>query len=147
MTATLNTNLELPLCIKVFFLCKNDFFFHCIESLLKEEGIVIVGTCKNQQLALEQYISSKADIIVMDGNWPSHGHNGVAVLTDFLDFNKELKVIVVTGFFEPTLAARMKESGAKGYFYRSNLQFEVIVACIKQVYLGNECFISNADCL
>lgn len=131
--------------IKVFFLCKNDRFFRLLEDLLNKEGIAIAGTCKEPQKAVEQFIKSKADVVVMDAHWSSFSYSLSAkqIMQRFLNHDENIKVIFITMHHEPKQIEDIKELGAKGYIYRNVSKFEKITNVIKQVFLGDAVYTSE----
>lgn len=131
--------------IKVFFLCKNNRFFSTLEDMLNKEGISIAGTCSEPQNALEHFIKSKADLVVMDANWSGYSYtmSSEQIMQRFLKHDENIKVIFVTLHFEPNQIEDIKRLGAKGYIYRNVSKFEKITNCIKQVFWGDAVYNSE----
>lgn len=131
--------------IKVFFLCKSNKFFSLLESMLNKDGIYIAGTCNEPQNAVEHFVKSKADLVVMDAHWSSQTYNlsSKQIMQRFLKHDENIKVIFVTLHFEPNQIEDIKQLGAKGYIYRNVSKFEKITNCIKQVFFGDAVFTSE----
>lgn len=128
--------------VKVFIVCKNDVFFRGIEHLFNAHCIVFSGICRDPDVALEQFDESGADMIIMDANWWAHrGYSAKQILDQFLTHNKHLKIMLVSTLYDPALIYYIKQSGAKGYFCRTTNGIEQITNCIRQVYLGQSCFL------
>lgn len=127
--------------IKIFLLCKNDLYLRTIEPILNENNISISGICKEPKEAVNQLTNNKADVIVMDANWGAYGFSGVDILNGFKKMDNSVKVILVTNSYEDKMAARAKELGAMGYFYRNVNSLKHITDCITSVYKGKDCFL------
>lgn len=129
--------------INIFSVCKNDVFLNAIANFLNKENIAIVGTCKQPtepQQAVKQFLTTNADIVVMDAHWNNYDFSGADLLKSFLEQDESIKVILVTNCFENI--DDLKTLGAKGYFYR-NTKGENIFDCIKTVYNGTAYFVPN----
>ena len=79
----------------------------------------------------------------MDAHWNCAGLSGITILQDFLRYDDGIKVIFVTACFEEILIDRIKEAGAKGYFYRNINNIKDVATCITNVYNGQHYFISK----
>ncbi|MEJ0103650.1 MAG: hypothetical protein WDO19_14335 [Bacteroidota bacterium] len=87
-------------------------------------------------------IYSQADLVVMDANW-GYNLSGITILKNFLNFNHAIKVIFVTAFFDAALIGKIKDAGAKGYFYRNvDNKIQQIANCITDVYNNKTFFIA-----
>lgn len=122
--------------INVFILCKNDFFFRTIERILNDGGICIAGICKKPQTAVEEFINSKADLVVMDANWPDYSLSGKEIVGNFLMNDINTKIIFVTAYYEPRSIQVLTKAGAKGYFFLTAVTIERITSCIENVFFG-----------
>ncbi|MCB0776799.1 MAG: response regulator transcription factor [Chitinophagaceae bacterium] len=129
--------------IKAFILCKNDLFFKAIESLLSNAGIENVCYCKEPFKAVVLFEYSKADVVIMDINWEYHGYAGFEILAIFLSYDKNIKVICVTTFFQHCIIEKLKLAGARGYFFRSPAGPDKMNKCIKDVHNGIDHFIEQ----
>ncbi len=122
--------------INVFVLCKNDFFFRAIERILNDGGIYIDCICKKPQTAVEDFINSKADLVVMDANWPDYSLSGKEIVGNFLLHDINTKIIFVTIYYEPHSIQILTKAGAKGYFFLTAVTIERITSCIENVFCG-----------
>jgi DNA-binding NarL/FixJ family response regulator len=132
--------------INLFAVCKNDVFILAIEQTLNEEGIFISGICKNHEQAVTQYTNSKPkpDIILLDADWTFHGTTGSLLLTNFLPIAKTTKIILTTTHYEEEMITELKKLNPHGYLYKNVNSIDSIVHCIKKVYAGKPCFLSEA---
>ncbi|MFT3750188.1 MAG: hypothetical protein QM768_17865 [Agriterribacter sp.] len=127
--------------VSIFLVCKNDFFFRNIMFLLENRGVILKGICLDPDTALEQFNNSGADIIIMDANWINRGYSGKQILEKLLTKNQHLKVVAVSSTYDNAQVYCLRKSGAKGYFARGSSGIDEITHCIKQVHLGQFCFL------
>jgi DNA-binding NarL/FixJ family response regulator len=120
--------------IKIFSVSKADYYIRIIEPLLNEHNIFVTGSRNLTKDALQFYKESGADIVLLDAHSGACSLTTKEILADFLSIDDSIKVILVTGFFDPVVASNYIEMGAKGYFYRNVQDIAVIVDCIKTVY-------------
>ena len=71
----LPVNLVMPMPIKIFALVKRTIYISAIEPFLRDNGIEIISTCSNSQLAIEYYKKVNADIVLMDVHWSDELNN------------------------------------------------------------------------
>jgi len=126
--------------IRIFIVCKNDFFSRSIEPILNEYNIAIAGTCMECKEAVDQFANCAADLVLLDANWINYDLSGTDILNNLLKFDSSAKVVFVTNSFEAGLEDRLRKFGAFGYFYRTVNDFEIIIDCITKVYHGEPYF-------
>ncbi len=93
---------------------------------------------KEPKNAVEHFKRSKADLVIMDANWTTsdYGITGKNIVTNFLNYDSDIKIICVTAFYEPTHILSLIDAGAKGYFYRNVGSIEKMASCIENVFSG-----------
>jgi DNA-binding NarL/FixJ family response regulator len=88
-----------------------------IASLLSiQEGIEIVGTAANGQEALEQAVSMKPDVILMDVRMPIM--DGVAATEQVLRQVPGCKILMLTTFDDEEYVIEALRKGASGYLLK-----------------------------
>lgn len=117
--------------MNLFWLTKNPIFPRSFERFLLEEGISIETVCIEPNNAVEQYIRSHADVVIMDFSWYSNEISGVNLLRIFQKADPGVKVIFVTSYFQDVVAAKFKMLGAAGYIHKNDLP-ENIITVIRQ---------------
>ena len=93
---------------------------------LKFYGFDIIGIAKNGTEAIDMYkqFSVKPDIIILDNKMP--GKNGIEIIKDILDINKNAKIVFAT-------ADRNTKKHAK----------ELGITCSKEKPFSNQRLIDN----
>ncbi len=77
----------------------------------------------------------KVDIVVMD--LMLHGVHGFELIKQIRHtVDKEVKIILISGFYEETLHKRALELGVKA-FLRKEVSYEELISCITNVAKGN----------
>ena len=87
--------------IRIFAIFKKTIYIGALEPFLRTNGIEVVATCSNLALAIDQYKTLRADIVMMDANWPEglHSLSGDSVIRQLKMVNPGVKIIAATSFF------------------------------------------------
>ncbi|MDQ4143775.1 MAG: response regulator transcription factor [Actinomycetota bacterium] len=85
-------------------------------SLLRLEGVDIVGTALNGAEAVELAAKLAPDVVVMDLKMPVM--DGIEATRLIKESNPSVQVIMHTAFDEPDLALKAKDVGAYGYLIK-----------------------------
>ena len=105
-----------------------------LRSLLElQADLEVVGEAENGQIAVEQAIALKPDVILMDVRMPVM--DGVAATEQIAQRQPNAKVLVLTTFDDDDYIARAMQKGAKGYLLKDTPSQEVAVA-IRAVHKG-----------
>jgi len=88
-----------------------------IASMLDiQEGVVVVGTAQNGQDAIEQAVSLKPDIVLMDIHMPVM--DGIAAAEKLRHQLPESQVVMLTTFDDESYIIRSLQAGACGYLLK-----------------------------
>jgi DNA-binding NarL/FixJ family response regulator len=104
-----------------------------LAALLEtHETFVVVAEAGDGDAAIEQVLSAKPDILVLDLNMPGKG--GLDVLPVVRKQAPEVKVLVLTGRDEDAYIMRALRAGAHGYMLKSAEESELLEAMEKVTY-------------
>lgn len=120
--------------IRIFGVCKNDLFLKMIDPMLNTWGISIAAITRTTNDAVQKFIESKADIVILDANWNYTSLSAKDILANFLNHDKSCKVVMITTFYDPKIEEQFFTLGAQGYIYRNVTSLDSIVECITSVY-------------
>jgi DNA-binding NarL/FixJ family response regulator len=116
-------------------------FLDGLKGILQESeefNIDIVGTATSGQELIRLVKLNKPHIVFLDLNMPKK--DGLAVLTEIKDWNKEIKVIVVSMYNESKIVKSALKGGCKGYvlkMYGKHELFAAIESVLSgEVYVG-----------
>ena len=84
-----------------------------IKNTLCKDGFVLAGEASNGLEALEQYKALKPDLVTMDIVMPQE--HGIDALKKIFEFDKNARVIVVSGLHQKSLLMEALEAGARDY--------------------------------
>lgn len=100
-----------------------------LSDLLKREDCKVT-VCATGEEALELLKKDTFDVVLLDIKLP--GISGLEVLKNIRDANKNLPVIMITGFgYNEDLICKSKEFGCSGYIGK-NMPVAQIIATFKQ---------------
>ena len=103
-------------------------------SLLSAKpDLEVVGEAENGQMAVEQALSLRPDVILMDIRMPVM--DGVAAIQTLTQQAPDIKVLVLTTFDEDEYVVRAMQQGAKGYLLKDTPS-EELAAAIRAVHKG-----------
>ena len=88
-----------------------------IASILDvQEGVVVVGTARNGQEAIDQALAFTPDIILMDIHMP--GMDGITATEKLRQQIPDSQVVMLTTFDDDTYIIRSLQAGACGYLLK-----------------------------
>lgn len=107
-----------------------------MKSLLSlEEDMEVVGLAKNGEEALEQVMTLKPDICIMDIEMPvKTGLDAAEALKD-----EECKIIILTTFARPGYFERARKAGVRGYLLKDS-PIEELVNSIRIIMEGRRIY-------
>ena len=97
------------------------------------KGIEVVGEAETGEDAIRLGKELKPQVVLMDVNMPGIG--GLEATRKLLQYDPEIKVIVVTVHAEAPFPTRLLEAGATGYLSK-DCGFEEIISAIRAVNEG-----------
>ena len=100
-----------------------------LSELLKKEGYE-TNACATGEETLELLKKENFDVVLLDIKLP--GISGLEVLKNIRDSNKDLPVVMITGFgYDEDLIAKTKQLGCSGYIGK-NMPISQIITTFKQ---------------
>jgi DNA-binding NarL/FixJ family response regulator len=89
-----------------------------LATVLRQEGeFEIVAECGDGHTACAACLELKPDLVILDVQLP--GLNGVSVLKRFLRHLKATRVLIFSGFPNPSLVHELLQAGAHGFVEKS----------------------------
>jgi len=105
-----------------------------IASMLDvQEGVVVVGTAKNGQDAIEQAVSLKPDIVLMDIHMPIM--DGIAATEKLRRQLPDSQVVMLTTFDDESYIIRSLQAGACGYLLK-DIPVDDLAQAVKLAHTG-----------
>lgn len=104
-----------------------------ISYLQSHEDIIIVGEAADGDIALEQVLSNKPDLLLLDLNMPTRG--GLEVLPEIRQQAPDVKVLVLTGRDDDHYIMRALRGGANGYVLKTSDEANLLDS-IRKVMAG-----------
>lgn len=113
--------------IKVLLVDDQSIVREGLRSLLQAKpDLEIVGEAENGQVAVEQALNLRPDVVLMDVRMPVM--DGVAATRQLREQAPEIKVLVLTTFDDDEYVSQAMHSGAKGYLLKDTPSEEVAQA-------------------
>ena len=91
--------------------------------LEKNPRFHVIADCANGQMALEQILTLRPDIMLVDINMSPM--NGFAITKSVLDILPSIRIIGLSVHNQPKYALRMMELGAKGFLTKTSTLEEI----------------------
>jgi serine/threonine protein kinase/DNA-binding CsgD family transcriptional regulator len=104
-----------------------------VSYLQSNEDIIIVGEASDGDIALEQTLANKPDLLLLDLNMPSRG--GLEILPEIRKQAPDVKVLVLTGRDDDHYIMRALRSGAHGYVLKTSDEANLLDS-IRKVMAG-----------
>ena len=123
--------------IRIFLADDHQIFIEGVKTVLMDNNATnceIVGEANCGSDLLKQIKKSKADLLLLDMNMPDM--DGLEVLTKIRDYDKHLRIIILTMYDEAKIVKSAFKSGVDGYILKGNGVQELYKA-IDEVMLGN----------
>ncbi|MBD0381375.1 response regulator [Paenibacillus sedimenti] len=105
-----------------------------LSTLLKlEQGIQVIGTAVDGEDAYLQALEKRPDVVLMDIRMP--GTDGVEGTRKIKQAMTDVKVLILSTFYDNDLLMRALEEGASGYLLKE-MPSEAIASGIRTVHSG-----------
>lgn len=114
---------------KVLIVDDAVFMRNMIKDILESEGFEIAGEASNGVEAIEQYKTTKPDVVTMDIVMPLK--NGIEALKGIKDLDSNAKVIMVSALGQESLVMEALEAGAFDFITKP-FKKEKVIATIKK---------------
>lgn len=117
----------MPPKIRVLIADDHRLFAEALEAILAAEPeIEVVGRARDGEEAVEQALTLKPDVILMDIAMP--GVDGVEATKRIRKKDRKACVLMLTGSNSRTDVARAREAGAAGYVTKDRIAAQLIEA-------------------
>lgn len=116
--------------IKVLVVDDHPVIHDGLKSILREDGIEIVGNAMDGTQVIEVFEKTRPNVILMDVRMP--GQDGLATLEKLRESQSDARVIIYSSYDNPTYVARAAALGAKDYLLKSTAP-DVLIATIRSV--------------
>ena len=121
--------------IRVLLVDDDSLICESLKILLELQGdLVVTGTCKNGQEALEALEEQEVDVVLMDIRMPVM--DGVQATKAMKERYTSIKIILLTTFKEEEYIKEAIGYGAEGYILKSQSS-DSIIESIRAVFKGN----------
>lgn len=130
--------------IKVMIVEDDEFWRQQLSSdLNKEEDITVVKVAATKQEALEVFLTTEIDVILMDINLTENQLDGLEAARDIsLHKGLKTKIIMLTSLTDKEVILKSFQHGAINYITKSN--FQDIVTAIREAYADKPSIHSDA---
>lgn len=133
--------------IKVLLVDDHEVVRAGFKSILNSQtDVSVVNEAESGKEAYEFYRESQPDIVVMDLSLPSDNgtddstHGGIEAIRRILAFDKDAKILVLSGYDSAPFPTTVIKAGAKGFLTKRGPAEELIAAvstiCKGQQYLS-----------
>jgi two-component system chemotaxis response regulator CheY len=118
--------------VRILVVDDTRFMRTILVNILTKEGFEIVGEAEDGQQAVEMYLTTKPDLVLMDIIMPKM--DGMMALKTILGINPEAKVLMVTAIQSIEMAKLAFKCGAVSYIMKP-FQKQGILQEIEKVLL------------
>lgn len=118
--------------VRILVVDDTRFMRTILVNILTEEGFEIVGEAEDGQQAVEMYLTTKPDLVLMDIIMPKM--DGMMALKTILGINPEARILMVTAIQSIEMAKLAFKCGAVSYIMKP-FQKQGILQEIEKVLL------------
>lgn len=121
--------------IRILLVDDEPLLIESLEIILNnEEGFKVVGLRNNGRDALEFLKDESVDVMLVDLNMPVMG--GIELISEVKKINPEIKIVVLTTFYDNENISQALKNGADGYILKDSGK-NAIINAISQAVNGN----------
>jgi two-component system chemotaxis response regulator CheY len=102
--------------LKILVVDDSVMMRNSVKTYLKNSGHTLVGEAESGLLALDICRETKPDLITMDITMPDM--DGLEAIEKIREFNKEVKILVVTSHGQEEVIMHSLKAGAQGYILK-----------------------------
>ena len=118
-----------------------------VSTALSDIGHKVIGTAENGEIAIKMVKKYKPDLVTMDITMPNI--NGIVATKRIREFDKEVKIIMVTSHGQEEMVLKSLKEGAKGYLLKpvTKDKLEQSIASVFPEYQEDEddCLLDSFD--
>jgi DNA-binding NarL/FixJ family response regulator len=127
--------------IKVVIVDDHRLFNDGLHGMLQaQEDIEVLAQVYDSREAVPIIMKLEPDVVLVDFNMPHI--NGIELTNQLLNRKKEIKVLILSMYNEDIYIESFKQSGSKGYLFKTSSVDEVVTA-IRKVHSGEQHFPST----
>ena len=120
--------------IKIMLADDHPLFIEGLTLMLKREtDFDLCGIANNGREVLDMLPLCKPDLILLDINMPKM--NGLETIKYIKQSYPNIKIVMLSGYFDDAIIKEAKAKGANGYLLKSS-QKEELIQSIRMVYSG-----------
>lgn len=120
--------------IRIMLADDHPLFIEGLSMMLRREpDFELCGIANNGREVLEMLPTTKPDLILLDINMPKM--NGLETIKYIRQSYPNVKVVMLSGYFDEAIIKEAKLKGANGYLLKSS-QRDELIHTIKMVYSG-----------
>lgn len=120
--------------IKIMLADDHPLFIEGLSMMLRREPeFELCGIANNGREVLEMLPTTKPDLILLDINMPKM--NGLETIKYIRQSYPNVKIVMLSGYFDEAIIKEAKLKGANGYLLKSS-QRDELIHTIKMVYSG-----------
>ena len=120
--------------IRIVLADDHPLFIEGLSMMLRREpDFELCGIANNGREVLEMLPTTKPDLILLDINMPKM--NGLETIKYIRQSYPNVKVVMLSGYFDEAIIKEAKLKGANGYLLKSS-QRDELIHTIKMVYSG-----------
>lgn len=120
--------------VRVFLVDDEELLTESMEIILTVKGqMEVVGTAKDGKEALERLAGVTADIVLVDLNMKGMG--GLELIPRLKEQYPQLKLLVLTTFYDDSYITRAISGGADGYLLKDS-SADTVIKAIHQLLAG-----------
>jgi DNA-binding NarL/FixJ family response regulator len=118
--------------IPLLFIIKHDMYREALVSAISHEypGFEIAGQCGNSHQALEVFVTSPARIVIIDASMRPVCF--AELVLQLRMFDKTVRIIAMTNFFDQARADRLMTQGANGLITR-DMSLDSIINVLRKI--------------
>ena len=121
--------------IRILLVDDEPLLIESLEIILNnEDGFKVVGLRNNGRDALEFLKDESVDVMLVDLNMPVMG--GIELISEVKKINPEIKIVVLTTFYDNENISQALKNGADGYILKDSGK-NAIINAISQAVNGN----------
>jgi two-component system, NarL family, invasion response regulator UvrY len=120
--------------IKVLVVDDHDIVRTGIKRMLADvKGIKVIAEAENGEEAISLTKETRPDVVLMDIKMPRM--DGLKATRTLLQFDPDIKVLVITSLEDDLISARLLRAGASGYLTKG-ASMEEMIRAIRAVHVG-----------
>lgn len=121
--------------IRILLVDDEPLLIESLEIILNnEDGFKVVGLRNNGRDALDFLKDESVDVMLVDLNMPVMG--GIELISEVKKINPEIKIVVLTTFYDNENISQALKNGADGYILKDSGK-NAIINAISQAVNGN----------